>query len=67
MKREILYSLPLCVALSVIGCGGDGGDGSSVTSYSGSQVQAAITTDNSEQLRALPPRLQQKPLLQVQP
>lgn len=52
MKREILYSLPLCVALSVIGCGGDsdGGDGSSATSYNGSQVQAAITTDNSEQL-----------------
>ncbi len=51
MKREILYSLPLCVALSIIGCGGGGGgDGSSATTYSGSQVQATITTDNSEQL-----------------
>jgi|GEM_PF-953421 len=51
MKRETLYSLPLCVALSITGCGG-GGDsaGTGVTSYSGSQEQATITTDNSEQL-----------------
>jgi len=51
MKREILYSLPLCAALSITGCGG-GGDsaGTGVTSYSGSQEQATITTDNSEQL-----------------
>ena len=51
MKREILYSLPLCLALSITGCGGgDGAGGSSITTYSGSQEQAAITADNSEQL-----------------
>jgi len=50
MKREILYSLPLGVALSITGCGGGGGGGTGVSSYSGSQEQATITTDNSEQL-----------------
>lgn len=51
MKREILYSLPLCAVLSITACGGGGdGDGSSSTSYSGSQVQATITADNAEQL-----------------
>ena len=52
MNQKILYSLPLCVALSITGCGGSdgGGGGSSITSYSGSQVQAAITAGNSEQL-----------------
>ena len=51
MNRSIyLFPLCVCAVFSFSGCGGSDSGSSGVASYSGSQVQASLSTDNSEAL-----------------